>query len=206
MAIEAVVFDIGKVLIEWDPQGFYDREIGRARRLALFEAVPLEAMNLDIDRGAPFRDRVYAEAEKYPDWADEIRLWHDRWLDMASPDIPHSARLLRALRAKGLPVFALTNFGVGSFAVAQAAYPVLRDFDREFVSGRLRAIKPDDAIYAALEQGTGVAPQRLLFTDDRPENIATAARRGWLTHLFEGPEGWAARLVAEGLLSAEEAA
>jgi len=66
-------------------------------------------------------------------------------------------------------------------------------------------IKPDPAIYAALEDATGLPPKALIFTDDRAENIAAAAARGWQTHLFEHPQGWADRLVAEGLLSAEDA-
>ena len=109
------------------------------------------------------------------------------------------------LRAKGIPVFALTNFGDTTFEIALKAYPFLQDFDRAFVSARMRLIKPDPAIYAAVEQATGIAPDRLLFTDDRPENIDAAAARGWGTHLFTGWQGWAARLVDEGLLTAKEA-
>lgn len=205
MSVDAVVFDIGNVLLEWHPDRFYDRVIGPERRAALFEAVDLDAMNLRVDGGDGFRDVIYAEAEANPKWRDEIRLWHDRWIEMCSPEIPHSVHLLRALRAKGMPVYALTNFGVESFALAQSVYPFLREFDRAFVSGELRMLKPDRAIYAALEQGTGVAPERLLFADDRPDNIAAARARGWRGHLFEHPQGWADALIGHGLLTAEEA-
>lgn len=205
MPITAVVFDIGRVLLEWEPERFYDRTIGEPRRHALFKDVDIHAANLDVDRGHPFRETIYGLAEAHPKWAAEIRLWHDRWLEMASPEIPHSVRLMRALRAKGIPVYALTNFGVETFVIAQTHYPFLREFDQAFVSGQLRCIKPDAEIYAHLEEGTGRAPQELLFTDDRPENIAAAAVRGWHTHLFDRPETWAARLVAEGLLTEEEA-
>ena len=74
-----------------------------------------------------------------------------------------------------------------------------------YISGKMRMMKPDPAFYAALEAGCGVAPERLLFADDRPDNIAAAEARGWQGHLFEGPEGFAARLVAEGLLEEAEA-
>ena len=67
-------------------------------------------------------------------------------------------------------------------------------------------IKPEPRIYEMVEQDCGVAPDALLFTDDRADNIAMAASRGWQTHLFEGPAGWANRLVAAGLLSEKEAA
>ena len=69
----------------------------------------------------------------------------------------------------------------------------------------MAVIKPDAEIYARVEADCGIAPGALLFADDRADNIAAAAARGWQTHLFTGPEGWAARLVAEGLLSTEEA-
>ncbi|MEM1066995.1 MAG: HAD-IA family hydrolase, partial [Pseudomonadota bacterium] len=82
----------------------------------------------------------------------------------------------------------------------------LTEFDRRYISGHMRCIKPEPRIYEMVEADSGVAPGRLLFTDDKPDNIAAAAARGWQTHLFEGPEGWAARLVAEGLLRPEEAA
>jgi len=201
----AVIFDIGKVLIEWDPEGFFDRAIGPAARRALFAEVDLHGMNLDIDRGAPFRETVYGLADRHPGHAAAIRMWHDRWIEMASPEIPGSVALLRALRARGVPVFALTNFGVGSFGVAEAAYPFLGMFDRRYVSGQLRLMKPEPAIYAHVEADCGLPPDTLLFADDRPENVAAAAARGWRTHLFDGPEGWAGRLVAEGLLPPAEA-
>jgi 2-haloacid dehalogenase len=69
----------------------------------------------------------------------------------------------------------------------------------------MRMIKPDPNIYATLENQSGLAPENLIFTDDRPDNIAAAAARGWHTHLFTDPAGWAARLVSEGLLSQEDA-
>ena len=206
MRPEAVVFDIGNVLIEWQPERFYDREIGAERREALFREVDLAGMNLRIDLGEDFTATVYDMADRHPGWRDEIRLWHDRWIELASPDIPHSVRLLRALRAKSIPVFALTNFGTASFEIALDRYPFLTEFDRSYVSGHLNVIKPDDRIYEAVEADFGQPPQGLLFTDDRPDNIAAAQARGWQTHLFEGPQGLAARLVASGLLTEAEAA
>ncbi len=204
--LEAVVFDIGNVLIEWNPERFYDRVVGEPRRRAFFDAVAIHAMNERVDLGAVWEDEVSALAREHPEWADEINHWHGRWIEMASPEIPHSVRLLRALRAKRVPVFALSNFGRETFAEALRHYPFLSEFDRAFVSGHLRQAKPEPAIYETLERESGVAPGALLFTDDRADNIATAAARGWGTHLFEGPDAFADRLVSEGLLTAEEAA
>ncbi|WP_158965200.1 HAD family hydrolase [Chachezhania sediminis] len=204
--IEAVIFDIGNVLIEWNPERYYDRTFGEARRKEAFAAVDLLAMNERLDLGEDFATVIAETRALHPDWQDEIQTWHDKWLELASPAIPHSVRLRDALRAKGVPVFALTNFGIQTFETACTAYPFLEGFDRKYVSGHMAMIKPDHAIYEMVEADCGLAPESLLFADDRADNIATAAARGWQTHLFEHPQGWADRLVAEGLLTAEEAA
>lgn len=205
MTPEAVIFDIGNVLTRWQPEAFYDRVIGEERRRALFAAVDLHHMNDLIDEGALFRETIYDWADRYPAWGPEVRMWYDRWIELASPRIEGSIRLQRALRAKGVPVFALTNFGKHSFEEAVPMMDFLQDFDRLYVSGRMGVIKPDPRIYAMVEADCRIAPDRLLFTDDRADNITAAARRGWRTHQFESWEGWARRLVAEGLLSVGEA-
>lgn len=206
MAIEAVVFDIGNVLIEWNPERFYDAEIGEARRKALFSGVDLHGMNDRVDLGHDFRQTIYDTAEAHPAFRDDIRLWHDRWIEMASPAIDLSVQLLRALRANGVPVFALSNFGIDSFAHAETYYDFLGEFDRRYISGHMGVIKPDPEIYRQLEEDCGVAPGALLFTDDRADNIAMAASRGWQTHHFTGPQGLAERLQSEGLVKADQPA
>jgi 2-haloacid dehalogenase len=202
---QAVIFDIGNVLIGWQPEAFYDSRIGKARRRAFFAEVPIHEANIEIDRGAPFRATLQALADAHPQWADEVMWWHHDWLAMVHPVINESVATLNALKARGVPVFALTNFGAETFQIALRAFPFLSAFDRAFVSGEMRLIKPDPAIYSAVEQGTGLAPEGLLFTDDKPENIQAAAARGWQTHLFTGWRPWADRLVAAGLLTPTEA-
>ena len=202
---EAVIFDIGNVLIEWQPERFYDRVIGEDRRRRLFAEVDLHTMNDKVDLGHPFTETIYATAEAYPEWRAEIRMWHDHWLELASPVIDHSLRLMQALQGKGVPVYCLTNFGIGSFEFASGHYAFLKDFDRHYVSGHMGVIKPDPRIYQMVEEDCGIPPDRLIFADDRADNIAQAQARGWRGHLFDGPQGWADRLVAEGLLSRAEA-
>jgi 2-haloacid dehalogenase len=198
--IDAVIFDIGNVLIGWEPERYYDRAIGEARRKALFAEVDLHHMNELVDRGADFTQTIYDTAEAHPGWRDEIRQWHDNWIELAQPVIEKSVNLLRALRAGGVPVFALSNFGIGSFAYAETQYPFLGDFDRRYISGHMGVTKPDPRIYEMLEADCGVAPEALLFADDRPANIEVAVARGWQGHLFDGPDGWEMRLRDEGLL------
>jgi 2-haloacid dehalogenase len=206
MTVQAVIFDIGNVLIEWQPERFYDATIGEGRRRAMFADVDLHAMNDRVDSGGNFADEIARTAREFPDHADAILMWHSHWLDMARPEIPHSVRLLRALRARAVPVFALSNFGLEPFGMARGVYPFLDEFDRLFLSGAMGVTKPAPRIYQMLEEGCGLPPAALLFADDRAENIDAAAARGWQTHLFDGPEGWAKRLVAEGLLTEKEAA
>lgn len=205
MTISAVVFDIGNVLIRWKPEAYYDVTIGIDRRREMFSQVDLHGLQERIDAGADFKDTFYQAAGDYPDWRSEIHQWVDRWNDIAQPELPHSVALLRALRAKGVTVFALTNFGVGSFAISEQKYPFLQEFDKRYVSGAMMVSKPDPKIYRLMEEDCGVPATELLFADDRPENIATAKSRGWQTHLFEHPQGWADRLIDEGLLTPQEA-
>lgn len=199
MSIEAVVFDIGNVLLEWNPERFFDAHVGVARRKALFAETAILAMNEQLDLGAPFRETVYGLGDQHPEYRDEIRMWHDHWLDMAHPRIDASVALMRGLRRAGVPVFALSNFGIGTFAAAAAEYEFLAEFDRRYISGHLGVIKPDAAIYELVERDSGIAPESLLFTDDKAENIDAAAARGWRTHLFDGPAGFAATLRNHGL-------
>lgn len=205
MTVEAVVFDIGNVLIEWAPERLYDRLFGEARRREIFAAVDLAGMNDRIDLGEGFRDVVYAFADENPLYRDEIRVWHDHWIDMTGPAISHSVHLLRKLRKKGVPVFALSNFGVETFEIAREAYPFLDAFDRRYISGHVHVAKPNPAFYALLETDCSLSGGSLLFTDDRRENIDAARARGWTAHHFTAPDGFARVLVDHQLLTEEEA-
>ena len=201
MTIKAVVFDIGNVLIEWQPERFYDSVIGEERRRTFFAALDLHGMNDRVDQGENFAEVVTDFAAANPDWTNEIMMWHDRWIDMAAPAIDGSVAILRALRRAGVPVFALSNFGIETFEIGRRHYPFLEEFDRPYISGHMGVTKPDPKIYQMLEEDSGVPPEALLFTDDRAENIEATSARGWKTHLFDGVDGWAARLRAEGLLA-----
>ncbi|MEP5762203.1 MAG: HAD family phosphatase [Litoreibacter sp.] len=205
MTIKAVIFDIGNVLIGWDPESFYDSVIGADRRKRLFAEVDLSGTNEMVDRGHPMKELMYAKAEEHPEWRDEIRMWHDRWIEMVSPVIEHSVHLQRSLRIKGIPVLALSNFGVETFEVAEEKFPFLKEFDQRYISGQMRVIKPDPQIYQQVEDQCGFEPETLLFVDDRVENIEAARKRGWHGHIFTDAQGWAEALVSYGLLTNAEA-
>ena len=198
---DAVVFDIGNVLLGWNPEAFYDGLIGAVRRQALFAAVDLDGMNARIDRGAPFVPTVQAMRDAHPEWAAEIQIWQDRWIEMLTPVIDDSVTALYALKQRGVPVFALSNFGVQTFDWARTRFEVLQAFDMVFISGHLQLMKPEPEIYAALEQGTGMAGAQLFFIDDKPENIAAARARGWQGHVFSDPAALRADLARLDLLA-----
>jgi 2-haloacid dehalogenase len=205
MAVQAVVFDIGNVLVRWDPDGFYDRLIGPDARQRLFAETGIEAMNIGLDNGDPWLASVTALADQHPEWRAAILCWYYRWPEMFGPMITQTVRCLRALKGRGVLVYGLTNFGGESYPLACAMFPFLNLFDDVAVSGDLRLMKPDPAIYVEVERFSGLTGGALLFADDKAENIAAAAARGWATHHFSDPAPFAARLVAEGLLSAGEA-
>ncbi|RED18445.1 HAD family hydrolase [Pontivivens insulae] len=197
---KAVIFDIGNVLIHWKPERFYEARLGKPRSDRFFADVKPHAVNDEVDRGRPLDQMVEAHARKHPEWEDEILWWRDHWLELASPEIPESVTLLRQLKANGVPVMALSNFGIDTFEMARPRYPFLDEFDQRFISGHMGVIKPDPKIYQMLEEGTGLSGTDLLFTDDREDNIAAAAERGWQTHLFTKPEGFKAVLIERDLL------
>jgi 2-haloacid dehalogenase len=204
MQIDAVIFDIGNVLIEWQPEKYFTREIGADASDRFFAEVDIHGMMTRIDEGGVFSRMVEETAASHPDWRAEILQFRDRWTEIAQPSIPASVTLLRALRKRGMACYALSNFGAENFPLSEAQFPFLAEFDRRYISGEMKLAKPDPAIYAAVEDDCGIAPERLLFTDDRDDNIAAAAARGWQTHLFDGPRGFAQALVSHGLLTEEE--
>ena len=196
----AVVFDVGNVLVHWRPEDVYARLIpDAAERKALFDRVDFEAMNLRGDRDGRLADEVAALAARHPADAGPIIAWHDNWEEMFSPPIPESFALLAAVQAAGTRTVALTNFAADTWEKAVRMHPALGTFDVAVVSGREGAIKPERRIYEILEARTGLSGADLFFTDDRADNIAAAAARGWRTHLFEGPAGLKAALKGVGL-------
>ncbi|MEM8788860.1 MAG: HAD family phosphatase [Pseudomonadota bacterium] len=200
MTPKAVLFDIGNVLITWNPERLYAEVVpDPVAREALFAAVDLHGMNDRVDRGAPFKETIYAQAQAFPEHAALIRLWHDRWIDMAQPLIDGSWDILRRLRSAGVAVHALSNFGRESFAYAETQYPMLAEFDRRFISGHMGTIKPEPQIYEMVEADLGLSGAEIFFTDDRADNIEAAEARGWQAHIFKGPDALAETLRGLGL-------
>lgn len=200
MTPKAVVFDIGNVLVGWNPAKIYADCFGVERQRQVFSETPLLQANLDVDNGAPFLETFATLAQEYPEFSKEIAAWPDLWPQMFGPVIDGSVALLRQLRAAGVTLYALTNFGDETFEIAQNTHDFLNEFDVTFVSGRLQVMKPLPEIYEIVEQATGLSGGELFFTDDSAPNIAAAKDRGWNAHLFTSPAALEQQLKDAGLL------
>lgn len=198
---DAVVFDVGNVLVRWEPDCLY-RDVlpdPQERRHFLTEICPPD-WNARFDRGEPMPDGVAEHAARHPRYAEAVRAWWSRWPEMFGPAIEESVACFRALKARGVPVFGLTNFARETFDIARSTYPFLDEFDELVVSARVGAIKPEPEIYRILEDRGGIEASRLFFIDDLEENIAGARARGWAVHHFRDPSALRPALRGAGLL------
>ena len=202
MIPKAVVFDIGRVLVEWDLRALFAKLIDEPEQLDWFlRHVVTEEWHFQSDLGRPLAEMVAERQAEFPRHADLLDSYVHRFNETVEQPIPGTHALVRRLHAAGVPLFALTNFGAEFFAGFRPTQPILDLFDDIVVSGQERVAKPDPRIYEIAERRFGHAPQSLFFTDDNPANVATARARGWHAHLFEGAAGLEAALANAGLLS-----
>lgn len=197
----AVVFDIGRVIIRWDLRYLFRKLIPDPDELEWFVAnVVSEQWHHQQDEGRPLAEMVPERIAQFPEHAELIRAYATRFAETYPENIPGTLELIDRLHARGVPLFALSNFGADFWDEFIASQPVLRHFRDIVVSGHEKVAKPDPQIYAIAEQRFGMAPEELLFIDDKPENIAAATARGWHGHVFTGAPALEADLQAFGLL------
>jgi 2-haloacid dehalogenase len=197
----AVVFDIGRVLYDWDLRYLFEKLIADPAELDRFLAeVVTEEWHFQSDAGRPLAEMVPELKAKFPEHAALIDAYRDRFEETLPREIPGTHDLVRRLAARGVPLYALTNFGAEFWARARRGWPMFDLFADVVVSGEERVAKPDPAIFAVAERRFGRRPGELFFTDDNPANVAAARARGWQAHLFESAAGLEAELVRVGLL------
>jgi len=200
MTVTNVVFDIGRVLIQWDPTLLYSRLLPEPGRAAWFLATILpHEWNLELDRGTSFAEGIAERIAAHPEWEREIRAWDEHWHDMVPGAIDGTVALLEHLRAKGVPTFSITNFSREKYAEARERFPFLKGFRDTVVSSHEKLVKPDPAIYRVLLDRNGLTPETCLFVDDMPENVEAARALGMKAHRFVTPQAFAAELAAHGL-------
>lgn len=202
-SIDTVVFDIGNVLIEWDPRHVYREIFPDPERMDWFltEVLPPE-WNLAQDAGRSWEEAVAEALGRHPDQEPAIRAYRDRWHDMVPGAIAGSVAILERLQRQGTPVYAITNFAVDTFEEAKARFPFLTTFRDTVVSGAERVLKPDPAIYRILVDRNGLDPAACVFIDDSEKNVLGARSVGMAAIHFAGPEALERELTAMGVLAA----
>ena len=187
MPIDTVVFDVGGVLVDWDPAHLYRQVFGEddaALRRFLDEVCTWE-WHHEHDRGARFADTIPARCEQFPDDAEHIRLWETRYLDMVGGEIAGMQALVRGLHEDGRRLLILSNMPSEVWPPLVRRFPWLDElFDGAVISGDEGVVKPDPAIYRALIDRHGVDPARTAFVDDRAENVEAAAALGFTAIRF----------------------
>lgn len=195
-----VVFDIGNVLVRWDPHFLYDPLFGdRADATRFLAEICTPAWNLEQDRGRTMAEGIAVLIDRYPDWIDEIRAWDERWHEMISGPIDGSVAILDRLRAAGVPTWAITNFSAEKYAETVERFPFLKGFRDTVVSAHVGLLKPDAEIFRLFLDRNGLAAADCLFVDDMPANVASARAVGLNAVLFEGPERFAEDLARHGI-------
>lgn len=196
-----VVFDVGNVLIHWDPLRLY-RDVfagNEARGRWFLHEVCAPAWNLEQDRGRDWRDAVAGLSAEFPEWRDEICAYHTRWRETLGDPIAESVEALGALTARGTPVYAITNFSGEKFREARALHPFLDSFRGVVVSGDEGLVKPDAAIYLLLLERYDLAAADCLFIDDSAANVAAARGVGMRALHFRGGASLRADLAGLGV-------
>lgn len=174
-----VVFDIGNVLIQWEPRLLYRRMLADEAAIdAFFAEAQIEAWNRELDRRGTFAEAVAERVAAHPRWEREIRAFDERWHEMVPGAIAANVAVLTALKAAGRKIYAITNFSREKFALAQERFPFLRQFDGVVVSAREGLLKPDPAIYRLFLDRHALRAGECLFLDDTLPNVEAAREVG----------------------------
>lgn len=200
-AITTVIFDLGNVLIRWDPRNLFRKIFGgdeAAMEHFLTEVCNTE-WNEQQDRGRPWRDAIAEAIGRSPAHELCIRAYFDRWDETLGGAIEGSVAVLQQLHDQNVRLLALTNWSSETFHIAEARFPFLDLFDGIVVSGRERIAKPDPAIYKLIIERYGLNPVFTAFVDDSLQNVQAASREGMHGIHFQDPEALRTQLKALGI-------
>ncbi|MEO9901331.1 HAD family phosphatase [Nisaea sp.] len=194
-AIDAVLFDVGNVLIEWDPRHLYrtifvqDDGFADEDRVTWFltEICTMD-WHVQHDLGRSPEEQIATLAPRHPEHEDLIRAFYERFQEMIPGAIEPMVAAKQHMKATGTRVYGLTNFGVETFDDTRRRFDFLNDFEDVVVSGAERMKKPDPAIFKLCIDRFNIAPERTLFIDDSVANIDSARTLGFETHLFDSPD------------------
>jgi HAD superfamily hydrolase (TIGR01509 family) len=188
--IKHIVFDIGHILIHYDAAAPYLRLIpDDEKRAFFFDNVCTSAWNIEQDRGRSWEDAEALKIEEFPEWETEIRSFRKNWHEMVPHALDERVAIFLRLQEEGHDVTLLTNFASDTFRQAQVMYPFLKTGRGVTVSGDVKLIKPDDAIYDLHTKTFDLEPAATLFIDDSLPNIEACIEFGWQgIHLPHGED------------------
>ena len=196
---KVVVFDIGKVLIDWDPRHLYRTMFAdECEMQAFLRDVCARDWILELDRGRPFAEAVIERIALFPHYEAEIRAFDERWHETNRGVIEGAMTILKRLQSARVPNYAITNFSAEKFEGARKAFPFLDSFDGIVVSGHERLLKPDAAIYQLFLERHNLKAADCIFIDDSLRNVEGAQAVGMQGHHFLDAEGLARELRAHG--------
>lgn len=188
--VQAVVWDIGRVLVQWDLSRIYRTAIpDEADRARFCATVVTEQWHFRHDAGEPIDTLVEARKAEFPQHADLIELYRCNWLDSVPGPVAGTHPLVERLAARGVSQFAITNFGADTWAMFRPTFPILDHMRDVVVSGVEKMVKPGRAIFDLAARRFALEPQAMLFVDDNAANVAAAADLGWQVHHFLGDAG-----------------
>ena len=196
-----MVFDVGRVLFQWQLSALFEKLIADEAERAWFLAhVVTEEWHFQHDQGVALAEMIPARIAEYPQYEAHIEAYAARFNETVPGPVAGTHALVERLHARGVPLFCLTNFGDELWQAFRPTAAIFDLFDDIIVSGVEKVAKPDPAIYAIAEARIGLSAQDLFFTDDNADNIAAARARGWHAHVFTDAARLEAQLVAAGLL------
>ncbi len=202
MTIKHVVFDVGQVLLNWDPEKSYEDLIPDAdERRTFLQTVCTPQWNAEQDAGRSWREAEEILIARHPEKADLICAYRINWHKSIYSAREETVGLMQALIGRGVDVTLLTNFSAETWPEACAKYPFLTHPRGATVSGIVGMVKPDGGIYRHHSEIFGLDPAATFFTDDSAKNIDGARDFGWDAHHYLTDEGLRDALVERGLLS-----
>jgi HAD superfamily hydrolase (TIGR01509 family) len=196
-----VVFDIGNVLVRWNPRNLFRTTMKDDARMERFPAAALSMDFISLtDIVADFSEAMAERAKAFPEFAHELHLFDERWIETIGGPIEENVALLRRLKAAGRPVYALSNFATVKFAIARQMFDFLNEFDDAVISGHVGVVKPDPRIFEILFEQVGRRPHELLFVDDSLRNIEAAQALGMPAIHYRRGVDLKSELAARGAL------
>jgi 2-haloacid dehalogenase len=200
MRSSAVIFDLGGVVLSWDPRGAYERVLPVEQIATFLERVDFASWNRLNDGGRPFEEAEQELIGRFPDDRKAILGYRTHFDATLTGMVPGTSGILAELGQAGVRLIALTNWSAETFPVATERFGILHRFEAIVVSGAERLLKPEPALYQLTLDRHGLSADSTVFVDDSPVNVAAAATLGIAALNFTDAERLRADLVELGLL------